>query len=387
MAVSRRQWFADLAPMRASRRPGVWLAARGREHDTAVGPAAGADDAAALRLNSNENPVGPAASVLAAITAALPAAGRYPDKAKVSETTLVGAIAAANGVANENIVWGAGSAELLDAATRAYTSPSKPFVTAWPSFETAHTRASKVGAPIREVPLDAAQALDVDRLIAASAGAGLVYFCNPNNPTGTVHGHATVTEFVARVHAASPDAVVLIDEAYHDYVTDPAYATAVPLAVATPNVIVTRTFSKAHGMAGVRLGYAIGQRATVRAISRYRNGLGMSVPGVAAGVASLADTAHLDAERARNTAVRAFTVRAFGDLGLTAAASQANFVYVKIGAPTAPFRDACQKAGVLVGRDFPPAGNPYCRISIGTMAEMQQAVAVFRKILAAPRGR
>ena len=100
--------------------------------------------------------------------------------------------------------------------------------------------------------------LDLEAMIAASRGAGLVFFNNPNNPTATVHGAKTVTDIVERVRAASPDTVILIDEAYHDYVTDPSYETAIPLALSTPNVFVARTFSKAYGMAGMRIGYAIG---------------------------------------------------------------------------------------------------------------------------------
>jgi histidinol-phosphate aminotransferase len=382
MLLSRRRLFEDLGIL-APVRSGAWIAARGREHDVATGAGHLAEPApsGAIRLNSNENPVGPSAAVLDAIVAALPEAGRYPDKAKISEATLVTAIAKANGVAAENVVWGAGSGELLAAAVRAFTSPTKPLVTAWPSFETPHQMAAKMGTPIREVALDTSLALDIDKMIAASAGAGLVFFCNPNNPTGTVHGGATVADFVARVGAASPNTVILIDEAYHDYVTDASYTTAVPLALAKPNVLVTRTFSKAHGMAGIRLGYALGQSATVRPIGRYRNGLGMSVPGVAAGVASLGDPAHIDRERARNTEVRAFTVKAFHEMGFESVSSHANFVFVNLARPIAPFRDACKDAGVLVGRDFPPYENSHCRISLGTMDEMQRAAGVFRKIL------
>jgi Histidinol-phosphate/aromatic aminotransferase and cobyric acid decarboxylase len=387
MALSRRRLFEDLGFVTPAR-SGAWIAARGREHAEATGAehTGSAAPDASIRLNSNENPVGPSAAVLDAILASLPAAGRYPDKATISEATLVESIARANGAAAENVVWGGGSGELLAGAVRAFTSPAKPLVTAWPSFETPHQMAAKMGTPIKEVALDASLALDLDTMIAASTGAGLVFFCNPNNPTGTVHGEAAVKDFVAKVHAASPDTVILLDEAYHDYVTDPSYKTGVPLAISQPNLIVTRTFSKAHGMAGIRLGYALGQRATVRAISRYRNGLGMSVPGVAAGVASLSDAAHIDQERARNTAVRAFTVKAFTDLGFTSVESQANFLFVNLGRPIAPFRDACKDAGVLVGREFPPYANSHCRISLGTMDEMQRAVAVFRTLLGTTKG-
>ena len=105
--------------------------------------------------------------------------------------------------------------------------------------------------------------IDIDKLVEASKGAGLVFFCNPNNPTATVHGAATVADFVKRVRAASPDTVILIDEAYHDYVTDPSYKTAMDIAKSTPKVFVTRTFSKAYGMAGLRVGYAVGDKELI----------------------------------------------------------------------------------------------------------------------------
>ena len=146
---------------------------------------------------------------------------------------------------------------------RAFTSPTRALVTASPSFENCTGFARKLGHPVAEVKVDSAFRLDLDAMATAAKGAGLVFLNNPNNPTATVHGGKTITDFVQRVRAASPDTVILIDEAYHDYVTDPSYESAIPLALRTPNVFVARTFSKAYGMAGMRIGYAIGQ-ATIR---------------------------------------------------------------------------------------------------------------------------
>jgi histidinol-phosphate aminotransferase len=218
-------------------------------------------------------------------------------------------------------------------------------------------------------------------MIAVTRGAGLIFFNNPNNPTATVHGIKTVTDFVERVRRISPDTVILIDEAYHDYVTDPGYETAIPLALATPNVFVARTFSKAYGMAGMRIGYAIGQTDTVKPLARFKQPNNVSVFGVAAAIASLNDPKHIADERARNTEVRAFTVKAFEDLGCKPTASQGNFIFVDIGRPAKDFRDGCAKSGVMVGRDFPPFEHSHVRVSIGTMAEMQKAVTVFRDVL------
>jgi histidinol-phosphate aminotransferase len=164
-------------------------------------------------------------------------------------------------------------------------------------------------------------------------------------------------------------------------VTDPSYESAIPLALSTPNVFVTRTFSKAHGMAGLRAGYAIGNQQAIKAITAYKMPYGLGTLTLGGAIVSLANTAHIEAERKRNTDVRAFTVKAFADMGVTGTDTQTNFLFMDIKRPAAGFRDACRAAGVLVGRDFPPFEKTYCRVSIGTMEEMQRAVAVFKTVL------
>jgi histidinol-phosphate aminotransferase len=220
-------------------------------------------------------------------------------------------------------------------------------------------------------------------MVAAVKGAGLVFFCNPNNPTATLHGATAVADFVKEVRRQSPETVILLDEAYHDYVTDPAYKSGVDLAMSTPNVFVARTFSKAYGMAGLRIGYAVGSEPLMKELRRYKMPYNVSVPGIAAALASLKNPQHITEERSRNTEVRDFTVRAFEQMGFKGTESQANFVFVDLRRPARAFRDACAQDGVLVGRDFPPYEKTHCRISIGTMDEMQRAVQVFRKVLGA----
>jgi histidinol-phosphate aminotransferase len=218
-------------------------------------------------------------------------------------------------------------------------------------------------------------------MIGASVGAGLVFVCNPNNPTGAVQGAAAITDTVARIRKASPDTVILIDEAYHEYVTDPSYATAIPLVAEHPNVIISRTFSKAHGMAGLRLGYAIGQPDVMGRLTRYTMPYNGNAPAVAAAVASLQDGAQLSRERTRNTEARQFTTEFFHSAGFKTTDAQTNFIWVNIGRPAKEFAEACQKHGILVGREFPPFEKTHSRISIGTMEEMQRAVGVFRTVL------
>jgi histidinol-phosphate/aromatic aminotransferase/cobyric acid decarboxylase-like protein len=215
----------------------------------------------------------------------------------------------------------------------------------------------------------------------AARGAGLVFFCNPNNPTGTAHKFADVDRFVRRVKQESPDTAILIDEAYIDYSYDPAVKTAVPLTQEFAGVFVARTYSKAHGMAGLRLGYAVGQPATVRTVSQAWSLGSMNTLTAAAGITSLRDTLHMDEERKENARVRDFTLQAFKRMGYDAADCHTNCIFVNLGRPAAEFRDACRKQGVAIGRDFPPMEKTHSRISLGTMDEMRKAVEVFQKVL------
>jgi histidinol-phosphate aminotransferase len=334
-----------------------------------------------IKINSNENPLGPGKVALDAILNKFPEAGRYPFNSSPKDADLVDVLAKKYATKPENIVLGAGSQEILKNAIRAFVSPYRHLVTAAPTFENCTNFSRRMKFPVTEIKVDSTFHLDLEGMIATVRGAGLVFLNNPNNPTATVHGLKVVTDFVERVRRISPDTVILIDEAYHDYVTDPAYATAVPLALATPNVFVARTFSKAYGMAGMRIGYAVGQSDSVKPLARLKMPYNVSVFGVAATIASLNDPKHIEDERARNTQVRASTVKALEELGCKSTDSQGNFIFVDIGRPAREFRDACAKTGIMVGRDFPPFENSHCRISIGTADEMKKAVDTFREVL------
>ncbi len=334
-----------------------------------------------IKISSNENPLGPGRHVLDAIVGKFPEASRYPFNSTPNEGRLVEGLAAFNKVKPENIVVGAGSQEILKSAMRAFTSPYRPLVTAAPTFENCTGLARRMNVPLFEVKVDSQLRLDLEGMLTVARGAGLIFLNNPNNPTATVHGAKVVADFVERVRRISPDTVILIDEAYHDYVTDPAYETAIPLAMSTPNVFVARTFSKAYGMAGMRVGYAIGQSDSMKPLARVKMPYNVSVFGIAAALAAIGNPQHLAQERARNTEVRAMTVKVFEELGCKATASNTNFIFVDVGRPAAEFRNACANQWVNVGRDFPPFEHTYARISIGTMAEMRRATDVFREVL------
>jgi histidinol-phosphate aminotransferase len=222
--------------------------------------------------------------------------------------------------------------------------------------------------------------LDLDAMTSAARGAGLVYFCNPNNPTATVHGKSDVTSYVEQVNRLSPETTILIDEAYHEYVEDPSYATAIPLALSNPRVVVTRTFSKVFGMAGMRAGYAIGQPATLKNMSSWLLGSNVNQLALAAAMTTVADTAHIAAEQKKNREARALTRKFFESAGYTVHAAEANFMMVDIRRDAKAFKLECVKHKVAIGRPF-PAVPTYARVSVGTMPEMQKAIAVFKTVL------
>ncbi|MEE9263892.1 MAG: aminotransferase class I/II-fold pyridoxal phosphate-dependent enzyme, partial [Vicinamibacteria bacterium] len=199
--------------------------------------------------------------------------------------------------------------------------------------------------------------------------------------TATVHSADAVKDFVKFVTKESPYTHILIDEAYHDYVTDSSYETAVEPAMRYRNVFISRTFSKAYGMAGLRQGYAVGGKETIDKLRSLKLTFGTNVLGMAAAVGALDDPGHIEQEVVRNTETRKYTLDFFRRAGYRATDSQTNFIFVDLGLPAKKFREACEKYKVKVGRDFPPYEKTHARISIGTMDEMRRATDVFQQVL------
>jgi len=381
MPLSRRSFVRTLSVGGAGALGASLVGARGHEAlaralDAAAPPPL-PTAASPLRLDSNENPHGPSPAALDAVRGAFGEASRYPF---ASSDALVDAIAAAHHVRPEQVLLGAGSTELLRMAVLAFTRRDRALVTAAPTFEDPAVVAGIVRTPVRAVRVDGALRLDLGAMADRARGAGLVYLCNPNNPTSTVHPAAAVRDVVERVHRASRDAVVLVDEAYHEYVEDAGYATAVPLAVADPRVVVARTFSKVFGLAGLRVGYAIAAKPTIDAMRRHQLGMGVNGLATAAAMATLDQPDFVARQRTLNRESRAATRATFADMGYVVAPSAANFLFVDIRRDARAFQQACARRGILVGRPFPPL-TTHARISIGTAAEMRQAAAVFRDVL------
>jgi histidinol-phosphate aminotransferase len=222
--------------------------------------------------------------------------------------------------------------------------------------------------------------MDVPALRDAARGAGLLYLCNPNNPTSTSVPGDAVAATVASLAGSSPQTTVLVDEAYDDYAADPAYRTVIDLVRTQPRLVVVRTFSKIHGMAGLRVGYAIGQPDLLAPMRAALPAMALNVLGVAAATASLADTGHLARQVALNAETRARTVRLFESLGCRVARSDTNFVMVDVRQRSTLFQSRCAAERVFVGRPFPPL-DTWARITIGTADEMTRALEVFSRVL------
>jgi histidinol-phosphate aminotransferase len=334
-----------------------------------------------IRLSNNENLRGPGPKVLEVLRTH-PSANLglgYPPQ---NVSNFVDAVAAFHGAKSENVILSTGSGEILTAAVMAYCNGDKSLVTGDPSYGSPAQTAQRIKAPVKFIAVaPKTLALDLEGMIRASIGAGLVFLCNPNNPTSSVQTTADLERTVRTIKQRSPDTAILIDEAYLEYATLPGSGTMVKLALELPGVFISRTFSKAYGMAGMRMGYAVGQPETVRKVA---NGWGLGSINelqAVAGIAALKDTAHMEWERQENKRVRDWTQGQFRAMGFESPESQTNFIFVNIGRPAVEFRDACRALGVGVGRDFPPMEKTYARISLGRMEDMEKAMPVFKKVL------
>jgi histidinol-phosphate aminotransferase len=344
--------------------------------------AAAAGPPVLYRLSSNENNYGLAPAAIASLTAnnVLAQACRYGGEASGQLTQ---ALAKANGVPPESILLAAGSGEILRAVTLAFTGPGKPLVLASPTFEAPGRTAEATKADVRAVPVTSLGLHDLKAMAAVSSGAGLAFICNPNNPTGGINPDAEVSAFVSAYRAASRDGYILVDEAYYDYATDPSYATAMPMTLKDPKVLVSRTFSKIHGMAGMRVGYLVGHPDALALVRAKTSSGTLSSMSAAAALASFEDRAHLARQKSLNAEARAYTRKAFVDAGCTVLPSEGNFIMVDIKRESAVFQQMCREVGVAIARPFPPLTN-FARITIGTAEDMQKAVPLMLPLLTAP---
>lgn len=326
-----------------------------------------------LRLSANENPWGPGPAARAALAASVDEACRYPGEITAR---LVAAIATKENVSPDRVLIGSGSAELLNMLALGWCMRSR-LVSAWPTFNYVHAMAAKLESEVVRVPVDAQLRHDLPAMAAAvTPGTGLVYVCNPNNPTGTVIGANALRDFCRDVGSRT---LVAVDEAYLDLADPTATASMIDLVRADANVVVLRTFSKIHGLAGLRVGYALARPDIIRKL----RGLQLAIPngpGHAAALASLGDKDFLAKTRAALLADRARITAACEPLGITCSASQGNFLFMKTGLPLEEFRAKMRAESIEVGRPFEPLLD-WCRVTVGTTAETTAFINALRKIV------
>lgn len=332
-----------------------------------------------VRLLANENPYGPGPAARAALAASTERAWQYAFR---RERALREAIAAREGLDADHVMIAAGSGEVLRLVGLMCGVERGALVIARPTFTFAADYARALGATIREVPLDADMRHDLGAMAAAvDARTRLVYVCNPNNPTGTLLSGGELRPFV---EALSRQALVVVDEAYLDLNDDQAAHTALPRVAAGDQVIVTRTFSKLHGMAGLRIGYALARPDLIRRLERLRISI-LNLPGLEAAVASYGDEEFQVFSRARLREGVELTQRLLTGLGRPFVPSAGNFVFFDTGALVGVFADAMRARGFLIGRAFEPYPT-WCRVSMGTVEQMAAFGAAARQYFETPRG-
>jgi histidinol-phosphate aminotransferase len=319
----------------------------------------------------NENPYGPSPAARAVISGTIPGSCRYPDE---EITQLVELLAKIEGVSTDHIVVGSGSGELLCALGLLHGRNGGEIIAAAPTYLELTTYAKNAGAELKFVPVDKQLNHDLSAMRAAvSSGTRAVYVCNPNNPTGTAISAASIRSFVGSL----PDSVTtIVDEAYLDFADSGDVHSVTDLVKSGKRVVVLRTFSKIHGMAGVRCGYAITRPDMAAQIAAAR----MSSPNIfamRAARASLGDKTFLADTRRRIVASRTRITAELAGLGLAYARPQTNFVFFDTGAPLAQFDKFMKSRNILVGRLFPPYDN-WCRITIGTEPEVEAFIQGLR---------
>jgi len=330
--------------------------------------------ATVVRLSSNENPYGPSSKALKAMTDSFGLSCRYPD---VHNDELIDALSKLNGVNRDQIVLGDGSSEILKLCAETFTGPTRGnLVAADPTFEALLNYASINGGEVVKVPLTSSFSHDLAKMSAA-AKDGLIYICNPNNPTASITPKDELREFIAKTPRQT---MILVDEAYFHYADSPNYESVIPMVKDHPNLIVARTFSKIYGMAGLRCGYCVAQHETIERIRPHQMWDSVNCMALAAAVASLNDPDQVANGKRLNSEAKTFVTAEIEKMGYKQIPSQANFIMFDVKRPVVPLIKALKERNVQVGRLFPALPN-HMRLTIGKKTEMEVFLSAFRQVV------
>lgn len=339
-------------------------------------------DGVLVELGSNENTYGPSPAAKQAVLETLNQLFRYPDPLGGD---LKRALAAKLGVETAQLILGNGSHELLMQFAQVFAGPQREVVASQFGFAVYAIAAQAAGAPLRIAPAFARDAAvprghDLDAIAdAISPNSAIVYLANPNNPTGTWFGADAFAAFMARV---PENVLVVVDEAYAEFADAPEYASALALLPRHPNLIATRTFSKAYALAGLRIGYAVAHPDCIAVLERLRESFNVNMAGLAAAEAALGDEAHLQWSLARNAEQRASLATALRERGHSVYPSLTNFLLVEFGGDTARIEAGLLERGVVL-RPMAGYGLPEClRITVGDASENRRLIAALDEVLA-----
>ncbi|MBU2995267.1 histidinol-phosphate aminotransferase family protein [Cellulophaga baltica] len=330
----------------------------------------------AAKLNANENPYGPSSKAIAAIGENAYRGNRY---AWTELFDLMDKIALEEGVTQENIMMGPGSSDLLEKTAMVFFQHGGNIVSADPSYMSLIKVAQATGAEWKAIPLKPDWSHDLKAMEAAiDSETKLVYICNPNNPTGSMTDHDELLDFCKRVSDKVP---IFVDEAYLGFLGDSAAKSMVSLIKEGKNIIVARTFSKIHGMAGLRVGYAVALPETLGIIQKItRGGMGISFPSIYAATASMDDTEFQNKSRDLNKECREYVYTELDRMGFKYVPSSTSFIIFPIEMEGKKFLEkmTAQKVGV---RAFEFFDKNWCRVSMGTMDEMKLFTTALEKVL------
>jgi histidinol-phosphate aminotransferase len=328
-----------------------------------------------VRLSANENPYGPSPKAFQAITDSFGLACRYPDD---HNNVLIDKLAKLNGVNHDQILLGDGSGEILKLCAETFTGPQNgKLVAADPTFEAILNNASANGAEVVKVPLTSSFQHDLPKM-RDSAKAGLIYVCNPNNPTASITPKDELRDFIG---TTSPQTMILVDEAYFHYADSPDYESVIALVKDHPNLIVSRTFSKIYGMAGLRCGYCVAQKEMIDRMRRNQMWDSVNCMALAAATASLDDPDHVLNHQRLTHEAKTFVTSELNKMGYEQIPSQANFIMFDCKRPVVPLIQAMKQRKVHVGRLFPALPN-HMRLTIGKKSEMELFVSAFKQVMA-----
>lgn len=326
----------------------------------------------AVKLASNENPLGPSPRAVEALQRIAGSVHRYPDGACFR---LRAKLAGRLGVDPGQLVFGCGSDELLELIAKAMLGPGDEMVFAWPSFAMYPIVCEGMGAATVRVPLGADLAHDLPAMArAVGERTRVVVVCNPNNPTGTSVGREALERFAAEL---PPDVLLVLDEAYCEYARRPDFPDALAVLRGRPSTAVLRTFSKLYGLAGLRVGYGAFERELASYLERARHPFNVSLVAEEAALAALDDDAHVERSRAVNEEGIAYLTKALGELGIRVWATDANFVLAEAGPDV---YTPLLREGVIV-RPLAGFGLPsHVRITVGTRPENERLVSALRRV-------